>query len=205
MPCAPCAAETRRCYCPWVLCPKRHPSDGCGLSMGQKDPGMQVCALRFGLHQRGIGVLDMVVAQKVQHAMHDQMGDMIGHRLALRFGGLAGAGVPGNRDIAQFFGIIGRAGVGQGTGAVRRQTSAARSSEGQLSTLVGCGLPRKSAFSTAMRASSQPRSAIWNPSGGRPSAARDRPRRAARPERQAEGLPAGILEDGIDQFDHAGP
>jgi hypothetical protein len=71
------------------------------------------------------------------------------------------AGVPGDGDVAQAFGVSASPGSG-GSGA-SPTNSAARSSDGQDSTLVGVGLPRKSAFSTAIRASSQPIRLIWNP------------------------------------------
>ena len=64
-----------------------------------------------------------------------------------------GAGLLGERDVAEVPGRPSRhREVGHGARHVRRT-----SSEGQDSTLVGCGLPRKSAFSAAIRASSQPR------------------------------------------------
>ncbi len=122
------------------------------------------------------------MAQKMQDPVHDQMRHVVGQGLALRLC-LPRAGLPGDGDVAQRSGAAAvprSGGCGAPPGA-----SGDRSQAGQDSTFVGWGLPRKSAFRTAIRASSQPRSAISNPSAyGRgppaPPAPRVRPAPADR-------------------------
>ena len=59
----------------------------------------------MSFHKSGIFLFDMVVAEQMQHSMHDQMGHMVAHRLALLFR-FAGAGFPSNGDIAKGFRVI---------------------------------------------------------------------------------------------------
>ena len=51
-------------------------------------------------HPRRIAVADMVVSQQVQDSVHQKMGHVIGHRLAL-FSRFARAGVIGDCDVSE--------------------------------------------------------------------------------------------------------
>ena len=97
------------------------------------------------------------------------------------------------------FGIVRVARVWQ-IGRLAGDTRPRALSEGQLRTFVGDGLPRKSAFSAAIRASSQPIRLIGKPSTGSPSAGQRRAPGAFGQRRQAEGLPARVLDHCFDQF-----
>ena len=77
---------------------------------------------------------------------------------------------------------VGVGAPGSGGSGASPTNTAPRSSDGQLSTFVGCGLPRKSAFNTAIRASSHPIRLIAKPTTGRPA-----PRSAAPAARSANG------------------
>ena len=111
----------------------------------------------------------MVVAEQVQHRVHNEMRRVIGHLAARRLR-LARAGLPGDGDVAEERGLL--PGVSTTGGAGRAPgVSGARSCAGQLSTLVGAGLPRKSALSVAMRESSQARTQSSQASGSSPACA----------------------------------
>ena len=83
----PAPRLTRRCYCPSVLCPKNTRRAGARSIWVRKAHGRKYPHLKT-FHQSGICVIDVIIAQKMQHGMHHQMGHMIGERLAL-FGRLA--------------------------------------------------------------------------------------------------------------------
>ncbi len=109
------------------------------------------------LHQRGIAVTVVIVAQQMQGSMNDQVRHVVRQtvcpapRPRARRSPRRSRCRPALRLVRAASGAV---------GAARRRRSAASSSAGQDSTLVGAGLPRKSAFSAAMRASSQASSAI---------------------------------------------
>ena len=64
-----------------------------------KTHGCKYCNL-LRLHQGRIRVVDVVISQQMQNAMHQKMADMRLYRF-IRFCRLARAGFPGNRDIAK--------------------------------------------------------------------------------------------------------
>jgi len=85
-----------------------------------------------GLHLLGLFVFHMVMAKKMQHAMHDKMGEMVGEALVLLHG-FARNGFAGEHHIAKQGALFGQKGLAASPGI---------SMEGKESTLVGASLPR---------------------------------------------------------------
>ena len=90
-------------------------------------------------HLFGLVVVLVVVAEQMQQAVDDEMGDMVRERLAFQCG-LARDRLGGEHDVAQH--------------RRQRRRLAATGKPGKDRTLVGLSLPRHSAFSARIWASS---------------------------------------------------